>query len=73
MSVTDTAHRNNRGVDRVWALGIHAQVLMFGGIETASRACKTIIIKRSKVRTVNHTFLPEGIQIEDLTQAFCHA
>ena len=43
-------------------------------IETASRACKiTIIIKRSKVRKVNHAFLPEGIQIEDLTQASCHA
>ena len=39
-------------------------------IETASRACKiTILIKRSKVRKVNHAFLPEGIQIEDLTQA----
>ena len=22
---------------------------------------------------VNHAFLPEGIQIEDLTQASCHA
>ena len=34
-------------------------------IETASRACTiTILIKRSKVRKVNHTFLPEGIQIE---------
>ena len=44
------------------------------GIETASRACKiTILIKRSKVRKVNHTFLPEAIQIEDLTQASCHA
>ena len=44
------------------------------GIETASRACKiTISIKRSKVRKVNHVFLPEGIQIEDLTQASCHA
>ena len=43
-------------------------------IETASRACKiTILIKRSKVRKVNHAFLPEGIQIEDLTQASCHA
>ena len=38
-------------------------------IETASRACKiTILIKRSKVRKVNHAFLPEGIQIEDLTR-----
>ena len=44
------------------------------GIETTSRACKiTILIKRSKVRIVNHAFLPEGIQIEDLTQASCHA
>ena len=43
-------------------------------IETASRACKiTILIKRSKVRKVNHAFLPEGIQIEDLIQASCHA
>ena len=43
-------------------------------IETASRACKiTILIKRSKVRKVNHAFLPKGIQIEDLTQASCHA
>ena len=43
-------------------------------IETASRAWKiTILIKRSKVRKVNHAFLPEGIQIEDLTQASCHA
>ena len=31
------------------------------GIETVSRACKiTILIKKSKVRKVNHTFLPEG-------------
>ena len=36
-------------------------------IETASRACKiTILIKRSKVRKVNHALLPEGIQIEGL-------
>ena len=27
----------------------------------------------AKVRKVNHAFLPEGIQIEDLTQASCHA
>ena len=31
-------------------------------IKIASRACK--IIKRSKVRKVSHTFLPEGIQID---------
>ena len=30
-------------------------------------------IKRSKVRKANHTFLPEGIHIEDLTQASCLA
>ena len=43
-------------------------------IETASRAWKiTILIKRSKVRKVNHAFLPEGVQIENLTQASCHA
>ena len=41
------------------------------GIKTASRACKiTILIKRSKVRKVNHAFLPKGI---DLTKASCHA
>ena len=40
------------------------------GIEAASRACKIAsLIKRSKVRKVDHTFLPEGIHIEDLTQA----
>ena len=44
------------------------------GIETASRACKNLnFIERSKVRKVNHAFSPEGIQIEDLTQASCHA
>ena len=29
--------------------------------------------QRSKVKKVNNTFLPEGIQIEDLTLASCHA
>ena len=44
------------------------------GIETASRAGKiTIVTKRSKVRKSDHAFLPEDIQIEDLTQASCHA
>ena len=41
--------------------------------QRAEHAKITILIKRSKVRKVNHTFLPEGIQIEDLTQASCHA
>ena len=42
--------------------------------QRAELACKIAkIIKRSKVRKVNHAFLPEGIQIEDLTQASCHA
>ena len=36
-------------------------------IVAASRACKSaIFIKRSKVRKVNHAFLPEGIRIEGL-------
>ena len=43
-------------------------------IVAASRACKiTFFIKRSKVRKVNHAFLPQGFQIEDLTQTSCHA
>ena len=70
---------NSHTKNRVWPHnGILCYILqvtrrMFG-IETASRACKIIIfIKRSKVRKVNHAFLLEGIQIEDLTQASCHA
>ena len=44
------------------------------GIETASRACKiTIFNQKVKGQKVNHVFLPERIQIEDLTQAPCHA
>ena len=30
-------------------------------------------IERSKVRKSDHALLPEGIQIEDITQASCHA
>ena len=44
-------------------------------IVAASRACKicNFFAKRSKVRKGDHALLPEGIQIEDLTQASCHA
>ena len=43
-------------------------------IVAASRACKlNFFFKRSKVRKSDHAFLPEGVQIEDLTQASCHA
>ena len=47
-------------------------------IVAASRACKIVKItnfftKRSKVKKRDHAFLPKGIQIEDLTQASCHA
>ena len=52
---------------------MHSTRRMFG-IETASRAGKiTIVTKRSRVRKSDHAFFPEGIQIEDLTQASCHA
>ena len=43
------------------------------GVGTASRACKTSILLKGQRPKSCHTFLPEGIQIEDLTQASCHA
>ena len=39
--------------------------------QRAELACK-IFIQRSKVKSC-HIYLPEGIHIEDLTQASCHA
>ena len=39
--------------------------------QRAEHAKSHFFTKRSKVRKVNHAFLPEGIQIEDLTQASC--
>ena len=41
--------------------------------QRAEHAKISIFIERSKIRKVNHEFLPEGIQVEDLTQASCHA
>ena len=45
------------------------------GIETASSSSMQNLnfIERSKVRKSDHAFLPKGIQIKDLTQAFCQA
>ena len=52
-------------------VGVLSQITRMFVIETASRA--HFFIKSSKVRKVNHAFLPGGIQIEDLTLASCHA
>ena len=41
--------------------------------QRAEHAKSQFLSKRSKVRKVNYAFLPEGIQIEDLTQDSCHA
>ena len=41
--------------------------------QRAEHAKSQFFIKRSKVRKVNHAFLPQGFQIEDLTQTSCHA
>ena len=35
------------------------------GIETAAEHAESQFIERSKVRKSDHTFLPEGIQIEE--------
>ena len=45
------------------------------GIETASRAehAKSHFLLKGQRLKSCHTFLPGGIQIEDLTQASCHA
>ena len=41
--------------------------------QLAEHAKSQFLSKGQKVGKVNHIFLPEGIQIEDLTQASCHA
>ena len=39
-------------------------------IEAVSREC-SIRIKRSKVRKINHTFLPKGFHIADISTYTC--